>query len=135
MGTISGCGDGCRDGMGASVSRPPGACAVWRLRSGVRPSAQIQFEAYRRLTNAGIDVRPEWSYRKSDGRWLRFDLVIFLDATPFAIIECKSYNRRDWLDNWSQTRQGSQYHGTGLPIILLCPANFEAEIERIVDEI
>lgn len=59
-----------------------------------KPSeAEIQFELCTSLRQKGFDARLEVR-AQLNGKVNRFDIVVFADFQPQAIVECKSYSRR-----------------------------------------
>lgn len=83
------------------------------------------------LRRLGYNVRSEVKVKTSQGKSVRFDLVIFKNNLAEHIIEVKG-DRRKNVSNWENTKQGSTYKKFGIPVTLICGmANAEKFVQKL----
>ena len=85
--------------------------------------AEIQSILWQELKGRGLDARLQvWGVLGGRKRKSRFDIVVFRDRVPQAIIECKSWSKyynakkQEQLEN--NTKQLRRYQSFGLPVFV-----------------
>ena len=83
--------------------------------------AEIQSRLWFLLRDRGLDARLE-VYGFLGSRRCKFDIVVFKDSIPQAIIECKSWTKQYSEERIYQlsknTKQLSKYNRYGLPVFI-----------------
>lgn len=95
--------------------------------------AEIQSILWTTLKAKGLDTRLQ-VVGNLNGKRHKFDIVVFKNQTPQAIIECKSWSRRYSKERLYQlsknTKQIHKYEGYGLPVFVC--GRFES-ISKVVE--